>query len=52
MSQFIDWDLAVGTAKTLMPAGPALSAKQAARIVEELRIAAGQGCARRRKSRS
>ena len=43
MSQFIDWDLAVGTAKTLMPAGPALSAKQAARIVEELRIAAGQG---------
>lgn len=43
MNQFIDWDLAVGTAKTLMPAGPALSGKQAARIVEELRIAAGQG---------
>lgn len=43
MSQFIDWGVALGTATTLMPAGPPLSGNQAARIVEELRIAGGQG---------
>ncbi len=43
MKQFIDWDVAVGTAKTLMPAGPAINSLQAARIIEELRIAGGQG---------
>ncbi|GAA1408912.1 hypothetical protein AUR04nite_29440 [Glutamicibacter uratoxydans] len=43
MKQFIDWDVALSTAKTLMPAGPAISGGEAARIVEELRIAGGQG---------
>lgn len=43
MKQFVDWDIALSTAKTLIPAGPAISGDKAARIVEELRIAGGQG---------
>lgn len=43
MSHFIDWKLAANAAKTLMPAGPKIASKDAARIVEELRIAAGEG---------
>ena len=43
MKQFIDWDIALSTAKALTPAGPAIAGSKAARIVEELRIAAGEG---------
>ena len=49
MNQFIDWDVAVSTAATLMPAGPKITSSQAARIVEELRIAGGQGLAEAEK---
>ncbi|WP_417367306.1 zinc-dependent metalloprotease [Glutamicibacter arilaitensis] len=43
MNQFVDWKLAAKAAKTLMPAGPKIQSQNAARIVEELRIAAGEG---------
>jgi len=43
MNKVVDWKLAVNAAKTLMPAGPKIVKKDAARIVEELRIAAGEG---------
>src|SRR5690606_6492160 len=43
MNQFVDWKLAAKAAKTLMPAGPKIQSQDAARIVEELRIAAGEG---------
>jgi len=43
MNQVVDWKLAANAAKTLMPAGPKIHKKDAARIVEELRIAAGEG---------
>ena len=43
MNQFVDWKLAAKAAKTLMPAGPRIQSQDAARIVEELRIAAGEG---------
>lgn len=43
MNQVVDWKLAANAAKTLMPAGPKILKKDAARIIEELRIAAGEG---------
>lgn len=43
MNQVVDWKLAANAAKTLMPAGPKIVKKDAARIIEELRIAAGEG---------
>ena len=43
MNQVVDWKLAANAAKTLMPAGPKILRKDAARIIEELRIAAGEG---------
>jgi len=49
MNQVVDWKLAANAAKTLMPAGPRIIKKDAARIVEELRIAAGEGLAEAEK---
>ncbi|UYQ77687.1 zinc-dependent metalloprotease [Glutamicibacter sp. JL.03c] len=49
MNQVVDWKLAANAAKTLMPAGPKIFKKDAARIVEELRIAAGEGLAEAEK---
>ena len=46
MSQWIDWDVALSTARTLTPAGPALPAQKAARIVAELHEAADLGLAK------
>lgn len=46
MSQWIDWDVALGTARALTPAGPALSPEQAAKIVAELRVSADLGLAK------
>lgn len=46
MSEWIDWDVALSTAKALTPAGPALEAKQAAQIVADLRQAAETGLAK------
>ncbi|MGR6902678.1 zinc-dependent metalloprotease [Glutamicibacter sp. V16R2B1] len=43
MNQWIDWEVALSTAKALTPAGPALDGAQAARIVAELRQAAELG---------
>lgn len=43
MNQWIDWDVALSTAKTLTPAGPAVQAKKAALIVSQLREAADLG---------
>ncbi|TAP28823.1 zinc-dependent metalloprotease [Arthrobacter sp. S41] len=43
MKQLVDWKLAASAAKTLLPAGPKIVKQDAARIVEELRIAAGEG---------
>ncbi|WP_347038672.1 zinc-dependent metalloprotease [Glutamicibacter halophytocola] len=49
MNQVVDWKLAANAARTLMPAGPRIIKKDAARIVEELRIAAGEGLAEAEK---
>lgn len=49
MNQFIDWKLAASAAKKLTPAGPKITSQDAARVVEELRIAAGQGLAEAEK---
>jgi len=49
MNQVVDWKLAANAAKTLMPAGPKIIKKDAARIIEELRIAAGEGLAEAEK---
>lgn len=49
MNQVVDWKLAANAARTLMPAGPKIIKKDAARIVEELRIAAGEGLAEAEK---
>ena len=49
MNQVVDWKLAANAAKTLMPAGPKILKKDAARIIEELRIAAGEGLAEAEK---
>ncbi|MCW4466723.1 zinc-dependent metalloprotease [Glutamicibacter sp. MNS18] len=46
MSQWIDWDVALTTAKALTPAGPGLSPGEAARIVADLREAADLGLAK------
>ncbi len=37
MSALVDWDLAVATARRLVPAGPSVSAAEAAAVVAELR---------------
>lgn len=46
MNQWIDWDVALSTAKALTPAGPAVEPKKAARIVAQLREAADLGLAK------
>ncbi|WP_431710790.1 zinc-dependent metalloprotease [Glutamicibacter uratoxydans] len=43
MNQWIDWDVALSTAKALTPAGPPVDPKKAARIVAQLREAAEIG---------
>ncbi|MDR4534829.1 zinc-dependent metalloprotease [Glutamicibacter sp. PS] len=43
MTQWIDWELALRTAKGLIPAGPMVSATEAAQIVAGLREAAQTG---------